>query len=440
MRYRDMDLLLIEDDESFAFSVAEYVTDRGYNLTVVNEGRKGVDEAKKGYGCILLDLGLPDVDGIKLIPKLRELSVPAPIIVLTGRDDASTAVEAIRSGAYDYITKPVDLEELVLTLTRAEAMLSLQDKISFLEAKEEFVLIGQSKPIGELKKLINKVSPHNTPVLIVGETGVGKEVVARLIHKASGRKGNFVDINCSAIPRDLFEGELFGFKAGSFTGAVKSKKGLAQWADGGTLFFDEIGDLPLELQPKLLRVVERGEVRALGEGQNIRVDVRIIAATNSEPEAMLTQGRLRQDLYFRLSTFLIPIPPLRERKEDILVLGDYFIREFSQKMRRTIKEISPEVRDAFFHYHWPGNVRELKNMIERGVIMCDEGVLDRQHLPLDITPPLKEFLSLQEIEKEHISAALNRFQGNVARTAKALQIPRTTLRDKIRELGIQHKP
>jgi two-component system NtrC family response regulator len=440
MRYRDMDLLLIEDDESFAFSVAEYVTDRGYNLTVVNEGRKGVDEAKKGYGCILLDLGLPDVDGIKLIPKLRELSVPAPIIVLTGRDDASTAVEAIRSGAYDYITKPVDLEELVLTLTRAEAMLSLQDKISFLEAKEEFVLIGQSKPIGELKKLINKVSPHNTPVLIVGETGVGKEVVARLIHKASGRKGNFVDINCSAIPRDLFEGELFGFKAGSFTGAVKSKKGLAQWADGGTLFFDEIGDLPLELQPKLLRVVERGEVRALGEGQNIRVDVRIIAATNSEPEAMLTQGRLRQDLYFRLSTFLIPIPPLRERKEDILVLGDYFIREFSQKMRRTIKEISPEVRDAFFHYHWPGNVRELKNMIERGVIMCDEGVLDRQHLPLDITPPLKEFLPLQEIEKEHISAALNRFQGNVARTAKALQIPRTTLRDKIRELGIQHKP
>ena len=434
-----MDLLLIEDDEAFAFSVAEYVTDRGHTLTVVNEGGKGVDEAQKGYGCILLDLGLPDVDGIKLIPKLRELSAPAPIIVLTGRDDASTAVEAIRSGAYDYITKPVDLEELVLTLTRAEAMLSLQDKVSFLEAKEEFVLIGQSKPIEEIRKLIDKVSPHNTPVLIVGETGVGKEVVARLIHKASGRKGNFVDINCSAIPRDLFEGELFGFKAGSFTGAVKSKKGLAQWADGGTLFFDEVGDLPMDLQPKLLRVLERGEVRALGEGQNLKVDVRIIAATNSEPDAMLTQGRLRQDLYFRLSTFLIAIPPLRERVEDIKVLSEYFLGEFSQKMRRTIKEISPEVRDAFSHYHWPGNVRELKNMIERGVIMCDEGVLGKQHLPLDITPPLQEIIPLQEIEKKHISAALSRFQGNVARTAKALQIPRTTLRDKIKELGIQYK-
>lgn len=435
-----MDVLLIEDDESFAFSVAEYLADKGYNLTVVSEGWKGVDEVQKGYGCILLDLGLPDVDGIQLIPKLREMAALSPIIVLTGRDDVLTAVEAMKSGAYDYITKPFDLEELFLALRRVDEMVSLQDKISYLEAQEEFTLIGQSRSIGEIRKLIERVSPHATPVLIVGETGVGKEVVARLIHKASGRTGNFVDINCSAIPRELFEGELFGFTAGSFTGAIKSKKGLTHWADGGTLFLDEIGDLPLELQPKLLRVLEEGEVRALGAGKNIKIDVRIVAATNSEPEIMLTNGSLRQDLYFRLSTFLIAIPPLRERQKDILVLADYFLSEFSKKMRRHSEGFSQEVQDAFFHYPWPGNVRELKNMIERGVIMCDGRVIEREHLPLELFCLPDEIRPLKAIEKEHISTALRRFQGNISRTAKALQIPRTTLRDRIKELEIQYKP
>jgi DNA-binding NtrC family response regulator len=434
-----MDVLLIEDDESFAFSIADFLADRGYTLSIVREGFKGVDEVQKGYGCILLDLGLPDVDGMHLIPRLKETAAHSPIIVLTGRDDAFTAVKAMKAGAYDYITKPVDLEELALTLQRVNAMVSLQDKIAYLEAKEEFILIGRSRPIEEIRSLIDKVSPHSTPVLIVGETGVGKEVVARLIHKASARHGNFVDINCSAIPRDLFEGELFGFKAGAFTGAARSKKGLTQWADSGTLFFDEVGDLPLVLQPKLLRVLERGEVRALGEGKSVTIDARIIAATNSEPETMLKQGRLRQDLYFRLSAFLIAIPPLRERKEDIFVLADYFLHQFSHKMRRTVEGLSTEVKEAFLSYPWPGNVRELKNMIERGVIMCDGSIIERRHLPLELTNQPQEIIPLQEIEKEHISTALHRFHGNVTRAAKALQIPRTTLRDRIRELGIQYK-
>ena len=434
-----MDVLLIEDDESFAFSIAEYLADRGYNLTIVREGWQGVTEATKEYGCILLDLGLPDVDGIQLIPKLKDMAVHVPIIVLTGRDDAPTAVEAMKSGAYDYITKPVDLEELFFTLRRVDEMISLQDKISYLEAQEEFVLIGKSRGIGEIKSLIDRVAPHTTPVLIVGETGVGKEVVTRLIHKVSGRKGNFVDINCSAIPRDLFEGELFGFKAGSFTGALKSKKGLAQWADGGTLFFDEIGDLPLELQPKLLRVLERGEIRALGEGNNVSVDVRIVAATNSDPEVMLTEGKLRQDLYFRLSTFLIAIPPLRERNKDIIILAEHFLREFSQRMRRHSEGFSQEVLDAFLRYPWPGNVRELKNMIERGVLMCDGRVIERKHLPLELSRLPEEIRPLNEIEKEHISTTLRRFQGNISRTAKALQVPRSTLRDKLKGLGIHYK-
>jgi DNA-binding NtrC family response regulator len=437
-----MDVLLIEDDESFSFSIAEYLTDKRYTVTIVREGRDGAQEAQKGYACILLDLGLPDVDGIQLIPQLKDRAPQSPIIVLTGRDDASTAVEAMKLGAYDYITKPVDLEELFLTLRRVGDMVSLQDRISYLEQREEFNLIGRSKPIEEIRGLIDKVSPHPTPVLIVGETGVGKEVVARLIHKASGRAGNFVDINCSAIPRDLFEGELFGFKAGSFTGAIKAKKGLVQWADGGTLFFDEIGDLPLELQPKLLRVFERGEVRAVGEGKNIAIDVRIVAATNSDPDVMLTNGRLRQDLYFRLSTFLITIPPLRERKDDIHILADYFLHEFTQRMRKPSEGFSQDVHEAFLHYPWPGNVRELKNMIERGVIMSDGNVIERKHLPLEFAPLSKEIRSLQEIEKEHISTALRRFQGNISQTAKALQIPRSTLRDKLRDLGIHytHKP
>ena len=435
-----MDVLLIEDDESFAFSIADYLADRGYTVTAFREGLKGVAEAQKGYGCILLDLGLPDVDGMHLIPRLREIASRAPLIVLTGRDDASTAVAAMKAGAYDYLTKPVDLEELALTLQRVGTMVSLQDKISYLEAKEEFVLIGQSRPLAEIRGLIDKVAPHPTPVLIVGETGVGKEVVARLIHKTSARKGNFVDINCSAIPRDLFEGELFGFKAGSFTGATQNKKGLAQLADNGTLFLDEVGDLPLELQPKLLRVLEQGEIRPLGEGKNVRVDVRIMAATNSDPEVMLAQGRLRQDLYFRLSAFLIPIPPLRERKEDIFVLADYFLHVFAQRMRRNIEGFAPEVKDALLKYPWPGNVRELKNMIERGVIMCDGSIIEKQHLPLELTRQPQEIIPLQAIEKEHISAALRRCNGNVALAAKALQIPRTTLRDRLRDLGIQYKP
>ena len=433
-----MNVLLIEDEESFAFSIAEYLTDKGCNVTMVREGRQGATEAQKGYACILLDLGLPDIDGIQLIPQLKNEVPGSPIVVLTGRNDASTAVEAMKSGAYDYITKPVDLEELFLTLRRVGEMVSLQHKISYLEQREEFSLIGRSKPIEEIRCLIDKVSPHTTPVLIVGETGVGKEVVARLIHKASGRSGNFVDINCSAIPRDLFEGELFGFKAGAFTGATKTKKGLVQWADGGTLFFDEIGDLPSELQPKLLRVLERGEVRALGEGKNIPVDVRIVAATNSEPEVMLANGTLRQDLYFRLSTFLITIPPLRERQDDILMLAEYFLGEFSQRMRRQGKQFSHEVQDAFLRYPWPGNVRELKNMIERGVIMSDGNVIERKHLPLEFAHLSEEIRPLQEIEKEHISTALRRFQGNISHTAEALQIPRSTLRDKLKDLGIHY--
>ena len=435
-----MDVLLIEDDEAFAFSLAEYLADKGYHLIAVREGFKGLEEARKGYGCVLLDLGLPDVDGIQLIPRLKETAIRAPLIVLTGRDDATTAVEAMKLGAYDYITKPVDLEELFLTLKRVDEMVSLQDKIAYLEAKEEFVLIGKSNALAEIRGLIEKVSPHPTPVLIVGETGVGKEVVARLIHKASQRHGNFVDINCSAIPRDLFEGELFGFKAGTFTGATKNRKGLAQWADGGTLFFDEVGDLPLDLQPKLLRVLERGEVRALGEGKNVRIEVRIIAATNNEPEVLLSGGKLRQDLYFRLSAFLISIPPLRERTEDIPILADYFLREFSQRMRRNIGDFAPEVKDVFLNYPWPGNVRELKNVIERGVIMCDGAIIEKQHLPLELAHRPQETIPLGEIEKGHIVAALQRFQGNISRTAKALRIPRTTLRDKMKDLGIEYKP
>jgi DNA-binding NtrC family response regulator len=437
-----MDVLLIEDDASFSFSIADYLADRGYTVTAFREGLKGVEEAQKGYGCILLDLGLPDVDGMRLIPRLRETAPRTPLIVMTGRDDASTAVEAMKAGAYDYLTKPVDLEELALTLQRVDAMVSLEDKISYMEAKEEFVLLGQSRPLGEIRSLIVRVAPHPTPVLVVGETGVGKEVVARLIHKASGRRGNFVDINCSAIPRNLFEGELFGFRAGAFTGATQGKKGLVQLADGGTLFLDEVGDLPLELQPKLLRVLEQGEVRPLGDDKNARVDVRIIAATNNDPEAMLTQGRLRQDLYFRLAAFLVVVPPLRDREEDIPVLADYFLREFSQRMRKTIGDFAPDAKDVFLSYPWPGNIRELKNVIERGVIMCDGPVIKKKHLPLELQHKLrgKKIIPLKQIEKEHIGAALQRCQGNISQTAKALQIPRTTLRDRIKDLGISYKP
>ena len=435
-----MDVLLIEDDAAFAFSIADYLADKGYVVTAFREGLKGIEEARKGYGCILLDLGLPDIDGMRLIPQLREMAPRTPLIVMTGRDDAATAVEAMKAGAYDYLTKPVDLEELTLTLQRVGAMVSLEDKISFMEAKEEFVLLGQSMALEEIRSLIVKVAPYPTPVMVVGETGVGKEVVARLIHKSSGRRGNFVDINCSAIPRNLFEGELFGFKAGAFTGATQGKKGLIQLADRGTLFLDEVGDLPLELQPKLLRVLEQGEVRPLGESKNARVDVRIIAATNTDPEIMLAQGGLRQDLYFRLSAFVIPIPPLRERKEDIRILAEYFLQMFSQRMRKHIELFSPAVQDVLQQYAWPGNVRELKNVIERGVIMCDGSVMEKKHLPLELQHKPQEIIPLREIEKEYISAALRRFQGNILQTAKALKMPRSTLRDRIRDLGISYKP
>ncbi len=285
--------------------------------------------------------------------------------------------------------------------------------------------------------MIKKVAPHQTPVLIVGETGVGKEVVARLIHKVSGRPGNFVDVNCSAIPRDLFEGELFGFKAGTFTGATRDKKGLVQWADEGTLFLDEIGDLPLELQAKLLRVLEQGEVRPLGEGKGRQIDVRIVAATNTNPETMLQNGSLRQDLYFRLSAFVIFIPPLRERKEDIINLADYFLRLFSQRMRRNIKGFSPDVYETLLQYHWPGNVRELKNVVERAVIMCDDQLIKKKYISVEISVPEEDIRPLREIEREHIIAALHRYKGNISQAARALKIPRTTLRDRIKELRIK---
>jgi DNA-binding NtrC family response regulator len=420
----------------------------GHEVTVCPDGLTAIAALKRNaYDFLLVDLDMPGISGIEVIAKAKELSPHIEAAILTGKSSLETAIAAVRHGAFDYLTKPYKLADLQALLVRVaekrETMrkfIALKLQLERIEGKSE--LVGSSPGMLRVRKLIAKVAPTSSTALILGETGTGKELVARALHDQSLRSDMpFVAVNCGALPESLIESELFGHRRGAFTGADQHRVGLFEVADGGTLFMDEIGELPKPMQAKLLRVMESGEIRRLGENDAFKVDVRAVCATHRNLEQMVADGEFREDLMFRINPFEIHLPALRERLDDIPVLAGHLLRRFRPGQPADEAGFSPEVLEAFREHSWPGNVRELANVIEHATILCENGRIELDHLPSKFEsrrgrgPQLRSFgpQSLREIELQAIYQALERLDGNKPKAAEELGISLKTLYNKLNQ-------
>jgi len=381
---------------------------------------------------------------LELLREIRSLDLDIPVIMISGHGTIETAVKAIKMGAFDFIEKPLTLEKTVLLIKHAmdQQRLQVENRNLRMRIDRKYKIIGCSKAMDELLKQIQIAAPSNGRVLIYGENGTGKELIAREIHEKSKRRDKpFVGINCAAIPEDLIESELFGHEKGAFTGATCKKQGKFELADGGTLFLDEVGDMSQKTQAKLLRVLEEGLLHRVGGIEGIKVDVRLIAASNKNLKAEIERGNFREDLYYRLNVIPIEVPGLKERKEDIPLLVEHFLEEFCAENGKKLKRITPEALDLLHGYDWPGNVRELKNLIERLVIMVQGGTITAMDLPISFhennQPSLRE--AKQEFEKYFITKTLRASRGNISKSAKMLKIERSLLYQKLRLYSIKPK-
>jgi two-component system NtrC family response regulator len=446
--------LFADDERSLQELMSLELPRMGHEVTVCPDGNTAVAALERNsYDCILVDLDMPGRSGIEVIAKAKELSPHTDAVVLTGKSSLETAVAALRHGAFDYLTKPCKLIELQALLDRVAEKRALTNKylaikrqLQRLEGKSE--LIGTSAAMERVRKLIAKVAPTNSTALVLGETGTGKELVARALHDQSLRVDMpFVAINCGALPESLIESELFGHRRGSFTGADEHRVGLFEVASGGTLFLDEIGELPKAMQAKLLRFLESGEIRRVGENTSFTVDVRVVCATHRQIEQMVDEGDFREDLMFRINTFEIALPPLRERIDDIGQLATHFARRFRSGTRPADELLSPEALGVLRAHSWPGNVRELANVIERAMILSDGGPITPEHLPTRFegrparpgsTAGLKAVGSstpqtLREMEMQVIHQTLERLGGNKPKAAEELGISLKTLYNKLNQ-------
>jgi len=444
-------LLIIDDEERLRNLMARILQLEGYDVATASTAREGLKKLQhEPVNVVLSDVKLPDINGIELTEQIKKNWPATEIIVLTAFGTINDGVKAIKVGAFDYITKGDDNERIIPLVSKAMDKAQLQQRVQELESKLNDKLgfdriIGKSAPIADAIKLAQKVAQTDTTVLLLGETGTGKEVFAEAIHQASSRKGKpFVAVNCSAFTKELLESELFGHKAGSFTGAIKDKRGLFEEANGGTIFLDEIGELDPELQAKLLRVLESQQFLKIGDTKPTQVNVRILAATNRDLQAELETSHFRSDLYYRLSVFQITLPPLRERKKDIILLAEYFMQYFASKVKKQVNAMSEAFTDKLEAYGWPGNIRELKNVIERAVILCEGTDLDETLLPYEIQhlQPARSGSSLSafdlsSVEKLHIQRVLNHTHGNRAEAARLLNIGIATLYRKLKEYGLE---
>lgn len=449
-------ILVVEDKDSMAEMLKQTLELEGYKVLIgrdVNEGTKILKENK--IDLVLTDLKLPDKDGLEILKVSKEDNQIRPVIIMTAYGSIESAVSAMKCGAFDFITKPFDTDHLLLLIKRAIETQKLVKENILL--KEEFAtqlglpkIIGKSNKILNVAQMVQKVSNTKTTVLLLGESGTGKELFARAIHNISSRRNYpFVPINCAAIPRELLESELFGHEKGAFTGADTKKLGKFELADKGTIFLDEIGDMELSIQSKLLRAIEEGEVERIGAIKPSKVDVRIIAASNKDLEKLVEEKKFREDLYYRLNVFPIRIPPLRERKEDIPLLVEFFINKYCTEMKTSIKDISKEAIDILMSYEWKGNVRELENVIERAIILCDgktilpEHIMPIKHIDIE-EGSFTESSSLDSITKHAVKKAetrkiievLKQTKGNKTKAAEILKISYKTLLTKIKEYGI----
>lgn len=433
-------ILVIDDEEPIRKLLARIIELEGYKVSTASCCREALQLlSQQQYDVILCDVFLPDGNGVDFILEVKKYSGDAAIILLTAHGNIEDGVQAIKNGAFDYITKGDDNRKIIPTINRAvdETEKKKGKKTASVASYSFDTIIGESKELQQAIMLARKVSKTDAVVLLTGETGTGKEVFAHAIHQASQRADKpIVDINCSAFSKDLLESELFGYKAGAFTGALKDKKGLFEVANHGTVFLDEIGEMAHDLQAKLLRVLETGEYIKIGDTKPTKVDVRIISATNRDLKKEIETGNFREDLYFRLSVFQICLPPLRERKDDIESLSYMFLDRFAHKLKKKISGITPEVLDILRNAEWKGNVRELRNVIERCSIVCEEQITF-EDLPLELqkrksdVSPVKDSFELAEIERMHIIKVLQYTSGNKTETARLLKIGLATLYRKI---------
>ena len=444
-------ILIVDDEESQRQQLAGFLKKQGFSVTTAESGPDAITICQdKNFEVALIDLKMPGMDGIELLKKLKESNPEIQVIMMTAYGSVESAVEAMKLGAYHYVNKPINLEELKLNVKKAleSYHLLMENKYLKEELEEKYKdvqIIGDSKEIRGVLSTVSRVAKTKTTVLIRGESGTGKELVARAVHGLSERADKrFLPVSCAALPETLLESELFGHERGAFTGAIKKREGRFELADGGTLFLDEVGDIPMETQAKLLRVIESQEFERLGGKETLKADVRIISATNQDLEKKIREKSFREDLYYRLNVISIFIPPLRERKEDILLLVDHFIKKANQRCGRSVKGITPEVKDIIMNYDWPGNIRELENVIERGVVLSRTDAIDKGDLPylglvsdksLEYVPPASH--SLKDMEKDHILRVLKKTNWNLKKSAEILGIHRNTLRLKMQEYGIQ---
>ena len=444
-------LLIIDDEERLRNLLARILQLEGYDIVVASTGKEGIRKLQQEViPVVISDVKLPDINGIDLTAQIKGGWPATEVIVLTAFGTINDGVKAIKSGAFDYIVKGDDNEKIIPLVSKAMDKSRLQHRVLELEQKlnSKFGferLIGRSAAITDVIKLAQKVALTDTTVLLLGETGTGKEIFAEAIHQASTRNSkSFVAVNCSAFTKELLESELFGHKAGSFTGAVKDKKGLFEEANGGTIFLDEIGELDHDLQAKLLRVLESQQFLKVGDTKPTQVNVRILAATNRNLQAEVSKDGFRSDLYYRLSVFQITLPALRDRRKDIRLLAEYFMYYFGLKVKKQFAGLSEKLVEKLEAHSWPGNIRELKNIIERAVILADENILDESLLPYELqgqqmikSGSLTSAFDLSAVEKLHIQKVLSHTHGNRAEAARLLNIGIATLYRKLKDYGME---
>jgi two-component system, NtrC family, nitrogen regulation response regulator NtrX len=442
-------ILLVDDESGIRESLGALLRDEGYEVEAVASGEECVERlGRHNFDLVLLDVWLPKMDGLETLDRVQAREKPPVVLMISGHGNIETAVRATKLGAFDFIEKPLSIEKTMLAVRNALEYLRLEEENRRLRAEleEKHQILGGSIPMKALRQQIALTAPTNGRVLIYGESGTGKELVARALHAHSTRRDKpFVEVNCAAIPEELIESEMFGHRKGSFTGASEDKVGKFQNADGGTLFLDEIGDMSLKTQSKVLRVLEEQRVEPIGSNKPVKVDTRVIAATNKKLEEEISRNLFREDLFYRLNVIPFYVPALRERTEDIPVLASHFLSEFCEAYGKKAKEFSAPAVEVLLAYPWPGNVRELKNLVERLVIMCPAQSIEPHHLPPELfrgasKSPQKPYESLQEArsayEREFVLRKLEEHRWNMTKAAAALGLERSHLYRKMRTLGI----
>lgn len=445
MNNTDVRILIVDDEQIVRDSLTHWFEEDGYQVSSASDAFDVLRDLEPGkYDIMLVDIKMPKMSGLELLEKVKEIDPECIVIIITAYASVPSAVQALKNGAFDYVTKPIDPDELSHLIKNAIKQKSLKkENIAMKTSIDEMFsfegLIGESPEMKKVFELIKIVAPQDTTVMIRGESGTGKELIARAIHMNSPRRYYpIIPVNCGAFTETLLESELFGHEKGAFTGAQYRRKGKIEMANGGTLFLDEVGSVSPKMQVELLRVLETKQFTRVGGNEIVKVDFRLISATNENLEKLVEEGKFREDLYYRLNVFTIYVPPLRERRSDIPILANYFIQKFARQMNKPPLKISDEAMEILLNHHWPGNVRELENAIERAMVVGKPPVIKPSDLPFHIEKNfVTEADSLEEVEKNHILRVLRKYDWNISKAATALGIDRVTLYNKIKKYGLQ---